>query len=73
MRTMAASLAPGPASVFVRTLGGRTARDPALRSNGGRGEELLEIFGVRFVFSGAKRNQSFSDSMRVAGAVSGRL
>jgi len=60
MRTIAASLAPGPASVLVRTLVSYCSVIQRLEAMAGDERSLLK-FSVRFVFSGAKVNQSFSD------------
>src|SRR5882724_7882660 len=72
MRTMAASLAPGPARVLVRTLVSYCSVTQRLEAIAGDAKSFLN-FSVRFVFSGAKANQSFSDSVRDAGAATGRL
>src|SRR5580765_3616158 len=72
MRTIAASLAPGPARVLVRTLVSYCSVTQRLEAIAGEAKSFLK-FSVRFVFSGAKANQSLSDSTRGAGAVSGRL
>src|SRR5260221_1659187 len=70
--TIAASLAPGPASVLVRTLVSYCSVIQRLEAIAGDPRSFLK-FSVRFVFSGAKANQSFSDSTRGAAAASGRL
>src|SRR5215470_14710313 len=72
MRTTAASLVPGPASVFVRTLVSYCSVIQRFDAIAGDASNFLN-FSVRFVPAGAKRNQSFSDSTRGAGAASGRL
>src|SRR5437899_803181 len=71
MRTTAASLAPGPASVFVRTEVSYCSVIQRLGASVGEASSRKK-FGVRFVASGAKGNQSFSDSTRGAGRAIGR-
>src|SRR6267143_3026253 len=71
MRTTAASLAPGPASVFVRTLVSYFSVIQPFEAIAGE-DNNFKKFGVRFVPLGANENQSFSDSTRGAGAASGR-
>src|SRR5258705_5216999 len=72
IRTIAASLAPGPASVLVRTLVSYCSVIQRLDAMVGDARSFLK-FSARFEPSGANRNHSFSDSARDAGAASGRL
>src|SRR6516162_10790700 len=72
MRTTAASLAPGPASVLVRTEVSYCPVIQRLEAIAGEARSFLK-FSVRFVFSGPNLNQSFSDSTLGDGAASGRL
>src|SRR5262249_170127 len=72
MRTTAASLAPGPASVLVRTLVAYCSVIQCFDAIAGDPSSFLKL-SVRFVPAGANLNQSFSDSTRGAGAASGRL
>src|SRR5947209_13172832 len=72
MRTTAASLAPGPARVFVRTDVSYCSVIERFEAIAGDDNNLTK-FCVRIAPSGAKMNQSFSDSTRGAGAASGRL
>src|SRR5467141_4452397 len=72
MRTTAASLAPGPARVFVRTDVSYCSVIQRFEAIAGDDNSFTK-FGVRFVPSGANENQSFSVSTRGAGAASGRL
>src|SRR6201993_1143790 len=72
MRTTAASLAPGPASVLVRTLVSYCSVIQCFEAMVGEARSFLKL-AVRSVFSGAKWNQSFSDSLRGAGFEMGRL
>src|SRR5947209_17032183 len=72
MRTTAASLAPGPARVLVRTLVSYCSVIQRLEAIAGDASSFTK-FAVRFVPSGAKANQSFSYSTRRAGAASARL
>src|SRR5204862_7988713 len=71
MRTTAASLAPGPAIVFVRTLVSYCSVIHRLEAIAGDASSFTK-FAVRFVPSGAKANQSFSVSILGAGAAMGR-
>src|SRR6266851_1530935 len=70
MRTTAASLAPGPDRVFVRTLLSYCSVIQRLEAIAGDASNFTKL-EVRFVPSGANVNQSFSDSMRGAGAAMG--
>src|SRR5262249_26124440 len=72
MRTTAESLAPGPASVFVRTEVSYCSVIQRLEAIAGEASSFRK-FCVRFVPSGENWNQSFSDSTRGAGAAMGRL
>src|SRR5262249_975537 len=72
IRTTAASLAPGPASVLVRTLVSYCSVIQRFDAIEGDASNFVK-FSVRFVPSGANLNQSFSDSTRGAAAASGRL
>src|SRR5207245_9041839 len=72
MRTTAASLAPGPASVLVRTEVSYCSVIHRLEAIAGEASNFRK-FCVRFVPSGANANQYFSDSTRGAGAAMGRL
>src|SRR5580700_8423516 len=72
MRTTAASLAPGPASVLVRTLVSYCSVIHRFEAMVGEARSFLKL-AVRSVFSGAKGNQSLSDSARNAGWAIGRL
>src|SRR6266481_1897952 len=72
MRTTAASLAPGPARVLVRTLVSYCPVIQRLEAMAGEARSFLKL-AVRSVFSGANWNQSFSDSARGAGLAIGRL
>src|SRR5467141_3169949 len=72
MRTTAASLAPGPARVFVRTDVSYCSVIQRFEAIAGDDNNLTK-FCVRFAPSGANENQSFSDSARGVGAASGRL
>src|SRR5258705_1046556 len=59
MRTTAASLAPGPARVLVRTLVSYCSVIQRFEAMVGEARSFLKL-AVRSVFSGAKGNQSFS-------------
>src|SRR5215470_470768 len=72
IRTTAASLAPGPASVLVRTEVSYCAVIQCLEATAGEASSFLKL-AVRSVLSGAKRNQSFSDSTRGPDAAMRRL
>src|SRR5215467_9214039 len=72
IRTTAASLAPGHASVLVRTEVSYCSVIQRLEAMAGEARSFRK-FWVRFEPSDAKRNQSVSDSTRGAGAVRGRL
>src|SRR5246500_1434812 len=72
MRTTAASLAPGPARVLVRTLVSYCSVIQRLEAMVGEARSFLKL-AVRSVFSGANGNQFFSDSLRGAGLDMGRL
>src|SRR5215475_14939156 len=72
MRTTAASLAPGPASVLVRTEVSYCSVIQRLEAIAGEASSFLKL-AVRSVFSGANWNQFFSDSGCGAGAAIGRL
>src|SRR6267378_3237720 len=72
MRTTAASLAPGPARVFVRTLVSYCSVIQRLEAMAGEARSFLKL-AVRSVFSGANGNQTLSDSLRGAGLAMGRL
>src|SRR6266403_507016 len=72
MRTTAASLAPGPARVFVRTDVSYCSVIQRFEAIAGDDNSFTK-FGVRFVPSGANENHSFSVSTRGARAASGRL
>src|SRR5229473_5058706 len=72
MRTTAASLAPGPARVLVRTLVSYCSVIQRFEAMVGEARSFLKL-AVRSVFSGANGNQSFSDSARGAGLDMGRL
>src|SRR6202040_719335 len=72
MRTTAASLAPGPARVLVRTLVSYCSVIQRLEAIAGEARSFLKL-AVRSVFSGANGNQSFSDSARGEGLAMGRL
>src|SRR5882762_4856517 len=72
MRTTAASLAPGPARVFVRTEVSYCSVIQRFEAIAADDNSFMKL-GVRFLPSGANENQSFSDSTRGAGAASGRL
>src|SRR2546427_6808503 len=72
MRTTAASLAPGPARVLVRTLVSYCSVIQRFEAIAGDDNSLTK-FCVRLVPSGANVNQSFSDSTRGAGDANGRL
>src|ERR1700675_2406006 len=67
MRTTAASLAPGPARVLVRTMVSYCSVIQRLEAMAGEARSFLK-FSVRFVPPGAKANQSFSDSWLCAPA-----
>ena len=71
MRTTAASLAPGPASVFVRTEVSYCSVIQRLHAIAGEANNF-KTFGVRSVPSGAKANQSAAVSFLGAGATIGR-
>src|SRR6516164_6183494 len=72
MRTTAASLAPGPARVFVRTEVSYCSVIQCFEATVGDAMSFLK-WSVRSVFSGANRNQSFADSTRGAAEPTGRL
>src|SRR5277367_2358781 len=72
MRTTAASLAPGPARVLVRTMVSYCSVIQRLEAMVGEARSFLK-FSVRSVESAAKANQSLSVSRRGAGSASGRL
>src|SRR6266403_2457760 len=72
MRTTAASLAPGLASVLVRTLVSYCAVIQRLEAMAGDDSSFTQ-FAVRFVPSAAKANQSAAVSFLDAGAAMGRL
>src|SRR6266436_4577601 len=72
MRITAASLAPGPARVLVRTDVSYCSVIQRFEAMVGEARSFLKL-AVRSVFSGAKGNQSFSDSARGAGFAMGRL
>src|SRR2546427_8118820 len=71
MRTTAASLAPGPASVFVRTEVSYCSVIQRLDAIAGEANNFKK-FGLRSVPSGAKANQSAAVSFLGAGAAIGR-
>src|SRR6184192_4032090 len=71
MRTTAASLAPEPARVFVRTEVSYCSVIHLLEAIAGDASSFTK-FAVRLVPSGAKANQSFSVSILGAGAAMGR-
>src|SRR5438067_3570102 len=71
MRTTAASLAPGPASVLVRTEVSYCSVIQRLEASVGEASSRKK-FGVRSVASGEKGNQSLSESTRGAGRAIGR-
>src|SRR5260370_9915406 len=80
IRTTAASLAPGPARVFVRTLVSYCSVIQRLEAIAGDASSFTKL-AVRFVPSGANANQSFPATslsaptklaMRGAGAAMGR-
>src|ERR1700722_6206954 len=66
MRTTAASLAPGPASVLVRTLVSYCSVIQRLEAIAGEASSFLK-FAVRLVPSAAKENQSADVSWRRGG------
>src|SRR5713226_6384862 len=72
MRTTAASLAPGPAKVFVRTLESYCSVIQRLEAIAGDASNFTR-FAVRLAPSEANANQSFSVSTRDAGTAMGRL
>src|SRR5215813_11867019 len=72
MRTTAASLAPGPASVLVRTLVSYCSVIQRLEAIAGEARSFWKL-AVRLVPSGVNLNQTFPDSTRGTGATSGRL
>src|SRR5713226_5078650 len=72
MRTTAASLAPGPAKVLVRTLVSYCSVIQRFDAMAGEASNLSK-FAVRFVASGANTNQSFAVSIRGLGFAIGRL
>src|ERR1700688_3200548 len=72
MRTTAASLAPGPARVLVRTLVSYCSVIHRLEAMVGEARSFLKL-AVRSVFSGAKGNQSLSGSARGEALDIGRL
>src|SRR5437899_6136340 len=72
IRTTAASLAPGPASVFVRTLVSYCAVIQRLEAIASAASSFTKL-AVRFVSSGANENQSFSVAIRCEGAAIERL
>src|SRR5258708_7471908 len=65
-------LVRGPARVLVRTLVSYCSVIQRLEAIVGEERSFLKL-SVRSVFSGAKGNQSFSDSARGAGFAMGRL
>src|SRR5438046_5693706 len=71
MRTTAASLAPGPAKVLVRTEVSYCSVIQRLEAMAGEASSFPR-FAVRFAPSGANANQSFSVWMRGDGAAMGR-
>src|SRR5205807_9806466 len=71
MRTTAASLAPGPASVLVRTEVSYCSVIQRLEAIAGDASNFTK-FEVRFVPSAAKANQSAAVSFLGAGAAMGR-
>src|SRR5207245_6229135 len=71
MRTTAASLAPGPASVLVRTEVSYCSVIQRLEAIAGEASSFTK-FWVRSLPSAANENQSFPDSARGAGALLGR-
>src|SRR5262249_6842791 len=71
MRTTAASLAPGPASVLVRTLVSYCSVIQRFEAIAGEARSFLKL-SVRFVPAGVNLNQTFPDSTRGTGATSGR-
>src|SRR5260370_24226136 len=70
MRTTAASLAPGPAKVFVRTEVSYCSVIQRLEAIAGDASSFTK-FAVRFAPSAENVNQSLADSMRGAGAAMG--
>src|SRR5438132_11354976 len=62
MRTIAASLAPGPASVLVRTLVSYCSVIQRFEAIAGDARSFLK-FSVRFFFPGVMLHQSYSDSV----------
>src|SRR5258708_38219620 len=71
IRTTAASLAPGPASVFVRTMVSYCSVIHRFEAIAGDANNFLKLRDRSFP-SGADWNQSFSLSTRGAGAAIGR-
>ncbi len=66
MRIMAASLAPGPASVFVRTMVSYCSVIHRLDAMAGDASSFLK-FSVRFVLPALNTNQSAAVSLRSGG------
>src|SRR5260221_12212060 len=71
IRTTAASLAPGPAKVLVRTEVSYCSVIQRLEAIAGEASNFLK-FSERFVPTGVNGNQFFSVSTRGAGGASGR-